>query len=220
MDPQLRVDRELVIEELVAAWDHYLRALNDGSDSTTELHAVRRHMTRLRDCAPSEVVQTPDQLRAEIGRWLTGESFDEVSLSNRLSFITISPKINAANPPSPARKPTRLDAMVDFWTPPIGFTGVALFENANLSALKTAFIGLRPSKDNIIVDYNPNGANQPHSEFYETMMFLPFVDGTYHARFVETNDFRVMERGLCLALHGLNFNDEGGACGRKNLNNY
>ena len=61
-------------------------------------------------------------------------------------------------------------------------SGAALYSDLDLSALKGAF-------------WRSGGS--------AGLLFLPLADGTFQTRMRDLNDFRVMQRGTCLGLHGL-----------------
>lgn len=92
----------------------------------------------------------------------------------------------------------------DQWTSPTYATSAAFFENGSLSSMKGLFLTRRQDPD---FSENVRG---------DKLVFLPFVDGTFHANLRDVNDFHVMERGVCLGLHG----DASGACGSLNIWGY
>ncbi len=202
----------------------YNRATNRWTVATFgRENRARRPAIALHTLRASGDAQNPDSPAPPLGNdGFLGQFWVTTTLSNNLSWISVTPAFDNSTRPSWVTPPSKLDAMVDFWSPPLGNVGVPLVEAANLSALKGLFAGVRPLNDTIIVvDHErPDYPNNPDQGGYEAMMFLPFVDGTYHAGFTETLDFRVIERGLCLGLHGLTMDDEGGVCGRKNYHGY
>ena len=102
-------------------------------------------------------------------------------------------------------------ALVDyFWsrfTQTRVFTGVPLHESGALSALKGAFLF-------------PNSREPGDQIDFDRVYFLPFVDGTFHAQLRDVNDFRVMERGICLSLRAQPGEFEGEPCGPKNASGF
>jgi hypothetical protein len=74
--------------------------------------------------------------------------------------------------------------VIDQWTNLAGGTGVALYEDEQLSALKALMAVQAADGGDIRID------------------FLPFADAAYDARMAAGNDFRVMERGICARLRG------------------
>jgi hypothetical protein len=76
-------------------------------------------------------------------------------------------------------------SVIDQWTNLVPGTGVALYEDETLSALK-ALMAIRDGK---------TGATR--------IDFLPFADGAYDEDFGTGNDFEVMERGICVGLRGV-----------------
>lgn len=128
----------------------------------------------------------------------------------------VTRQISASAPPTPGPAPLAggsynghrwLDFAWDQWGRTLKSTGFVLRETGELSALKAA-LHVRlpvPNTEKDEADY---------------LTFLPFADGTFHAALTDINDFRVMERGICLGLHGLGMSDEGLACGLKNGDGY
>jgi hypothetical protein len=86
-------------------------------------------------------------------------------------------------------------SVLDQWTNLAPGTGVALYEDETLSALKALFT-TRAAKGATAVD------------------FLPFADGAYDESFGSGNDFQVMERGICAGLRGAKI------CGDKSTGAY
>ena len=74
-------------------------------------------------------------------------------------------------------------ALIDQWTHVARNSAVALYEDEALSALKAALI-TRRDDDGLFLD------------------FLPLADGSFDATLRGGDDFTVMERGICLGLHG------------------
>jgi hypothetical protein len=70
-----------------------------------------------------------------------------------------------------------------YWDDVYPGSGVSLFADGSVSALKAAILG-------------PSGPSTG------CVMFLPLVDGTVNETQTDINDFQVMERGMCLGLHG------------------
>jgi hypothetical protein len=87
-------------------------------------------------------------------------------------------------------------SVINQWTHLEPGTGVAIYEDETLSALK----GLMAS-----------GTDRPGVSRIE---FLPLADGAYDEEFGTGNDFQVMERGICTRLRG----DQ--ACGGPNTASY
>lgn len=97
--------------------------------------------------------------------------------SEELPYLLVSEWLDASAGPR-----ARIDfrwrfAIIDQWTYVIPGTGVTLYEDESLSALKAALAV--EIKDKTRVD------------------FLPLADGTFPAQLQSGNDFEVMERGIC-----------------------
>jgi hypothetical protein len=75
-------------------------------------------------------------------------------------------------------------SVINQWTHLLPGTGVALYEDETLSALK-ALLAV--------------GTDRPERSDID---FLPLADGAYDAEFGTGNDFQVMERGICARLRG------------------
>lgn len=88
------------------------------------------------------------------------------------------------------------DWIWDAWSQTLNGAGVPLYEDGNMSALKGLFLSQRPTSDVNTTSGRPEGA------VWDKLSFLPFVDGTFHHDFKDWNDFRIMERGICLGLGG------------------
>jgi hypothetical protein len=88
--------------------------------------------------------------------------------------------VSAASPPSSS---TVLFSVSKFWQQvQLASTNLSLFEDESISALKGSMV--------LHWDGNTN----------DSLLFLPYADGTPDIQLKDGSDFRVMERGLCYVL--------------------
>lgn len=79
----------------------------------------------------------------------------------------------------------------NMWSKNLAGTGITLYEDLRLSALK----GLR-------LQNKTHNKNTPFQHTTEELRFQPFADGTFGARLDDCNDWRVMERGIGVGIAG------------------
>ncbi len=121
-------------------------------------------------------------------RWQGAPIFGDVgrgqwnlALTKPLSFpdMYVSATLNGAQSTATAGAFNYLGKVGDQWTGLLTGSGVALFEDPEISALKGLWIT---------------------TNHYTRVQFLPFADGTFDADLRDGDDFTIMERGICLGL--------------------
>ncbi|HKP61183.1 MAG TPA: hypothetical protein VJV78_30845 [Polyangiales bacterium] len=96
----------------------------------------------------------------------------------------ISEWLSAAHPASSELYFRWRGRVIDEWTTLAPGTGLALYEDPELTELKALMLARIQNSDTTRLDY------------------LPFADGTHEERLGSGNDFELMARGICEGLHG------------------
>jgi hypothetical protein len=152
--------------------DKSASALPSSAPIITGKHGVIFHILRTASGTP----QLSDATRGQF--WFTA-----VQSSNNPD-IWMSSTFNSGTGPGGLTFSTqRRGKMGGYWTTLEPGTGVALYEDESIHALKALWV----------VDDNVQG---------DKVQFLPLADGAFYNWLEGGSDFRIMERGICLGIAG------------------